>query len=227
MTEKMILYRFGQEDGKSSFNPRMKPWVTIGETRTMKGQITPCLRGFHGSPSLWDALQYGKGPIAEMVELSGDLQPHGTPVDKWVGRKRTLLARVDVSRELRLFAADCAEHVLPLFETKYPNDDRPRLAIRAARILAEGDANAAAAAKDANAASAAAAASYVAASAASYASFNAAANAAAAGSYVGYAAANAAAAASSTAAANAAAAADWPRQAFTVRFANILSEARP
>ena len=44
-----------------------------------------------------------------------------------------------VDKEARLFAADCAEHVLPLFETLYPNDNRPRLAITAARQYANGE----------------------------------------------------------------------------------------
>jgi hypothetical protein len=34
---------------------------------------------------------------------------------------------------LALWAADCAEHVLPYFEDSYPDDDRPRKAIEACR----------------------------------------------------------------------------------------------
>jgi hypothetical protein len=34
---------------------------------------------------------------------------------------------------LALWAADCAEHVLPWFEEKHPDDDRPRKAIEACR----------------------------------------------------------------------------------------------
>ena len=34
---------------------------------------------------------------------------------------------------LALWAADCAEHVLPCFEERYPDDDRPRKAIEACR----------------------------------------------------------------------------------------------
>lgn len=34
---------------------------------------------------------------------------------------------------LALWAADCAEHVLPYFEEKYPNDSRPRRAIEVCR----------------------------------------------------------------------------------------------
>jgi len=40
---------------------------------------------------------------------------------------------------LALWAADCAEHVLPYFEEKYPNDDRPRVAIEAARAWTRGE----------------------------------------------------------------------------------------
>ncbi len=39
-------------------------------------------------------------------------------------------------KKLALWAADCAEHVLPFFEEKYPNDDRPRKAIDACRTWA-------------------------------------------------------------------------------------------
>ena len=40
---------------------------------------------------------------------------------------------------LRLWAADCAEHVLPIYEKKYPNDKRPADAIKAARQFARGE----------------------------------------------------------------------------------------
>lgn len=39
---------------------------------------------------------------------------------------------------LALWAADCAERVLTLFEQVHPTDDRPRLAIEAARAWASG-----------------------------------------------------------------------------------------
>ena len=44
----------------------------------------------------------------------------------------------------RLFACDCADHVLPLFERSFPHDDRPRTAIAAARAYAYGQVSAAA-----------------------------------------------------------------------------------
>lgn len=46
-------------------------------------------------------------------------------------------------RTARLFAADCAERVLHLFEAAYPDDDRPRKAIETARAYANGLATAA------------------------------------------------------------------------------------
>ena len=41
-------------------------------------------------------------------------------------------------RAMRLMAADFAEAVLPIFEREYPDDDRPRKAIQAARYFANG-----------------------------------------------------------------------------------------
>ena len=38
---------------------------------------------------------------------------------------------------MAVWAADCAERVLPLFESVYPEDDRPRRAIEACRAWAE------------------------------------------------------------------------------------------
>ena len=82
------------------------------------------------------------------------------------------------NNKLRFFLADIAELVLPIFEAKYPNDLRPRLAIEAARsktMTANAICDAAhaahAAARDAHAASVA---SYYAASCAGHAAYAAA-----------------------------------------------------
>ena len=53
-----------------------------------------------------------------------------------------LLAQLLSSKDrkvLAVWAADCAEHVLPLFEEKYPEDDRPSKAIEAARAWVRGE----------------------------------------------------------------------------------------
>jgi hypothetical protein len=44
-------------------------------------------------------------------------------------------------RLLVSWAADCAEHVLPLFTSKYPKDDRPSQAIEKARAWSRGEAS--------------------------------------------------------------------------------------
>ena len=49
-----------------------------------------------------------------------------------------LLGRLD-RKTLAFWAADCAEHVLPSFEERHPDDDRPRKAIEAIRAWARGE----------------------------------------------------------------------------------------
>jgi hypothetical protein len=43
-----------------------------------------------------------------------------------------------IERRVRLWGADCAAHVLPIFEREMPGDARPRQAIEAARGFARG-----------------------------------------------------------------------------------------
>ena len=54
------------------------------------------------------------------------------------------LIAINADRPLSLFAADCAERVLPIYEKEYPEDQRPRQAIEAARAFARGEISAAA-----------------------------------------------------------------------------------
>jgi hypothetical protein len=69
-----------------------------------------------------------------LVELSGEiLEGEG----KVCARKRTILKAFDATKLLQDFAIWCAEQVLPVFEDRYPNDDRPRRAIEAAKVAIE------------------------------------------------------------------------------------------
>ena len=108
----------------------------------------------------------------------------------WASWLYTRLMTVNQRRELAIFAAS---KVLPIFESKHPNDARPRNAIKAAKIVLKNDTL-----ENRKAAYAANAAANAAAYAA-YAAANAAANAAAYAAYAvnaayaAYAAANAAA----------------------------------
>lgn len=56
------------------------------------------------------------------------------------GAQEAILALLQLLTPMqqRLFACDCAEHVLLLFERIFPHDDRPRTAIATARAYAHG-----------------------------------------------------------------------------------------
>ena len=55
----------------------------------------------------------------------------------WLADKKGL--KLD-EKGLRLFACECAEQLLPIYEKAYPKDDRPRRAIETARRYANGEA---------------------------------------------------------------------------------------
>lgn len=59
--------------------------------------------------------------------------------DTSIGKSIAVLQSKRDHRTLALWAADCAEHVLPLFEEKYPKDNRPRKAIEAGRAWVRGE----------------------------------------------------------------------------------------
>jgi len=69
----------------------------------------------------------------EPLELRTILESNGLNDTIWALR---VLEGMD--KEIRLFAIDCAEMVLPIYEKEYPDDKRPRLAINAARNYANG-----------------------------------------------------------------------------------------
>ena len=115
------------------------------------------------------------------VEIKGRCV-HG--YDKTVTRQMRFIRKVDTwnDKTARLFACYCARDTLPIFEKKYPNDNRPRVAIETAERYANGEAtieelNAASDAAWAAASAAARAAAWAAASDAAWAAANAAASA--------------------------------------------------
>lgn len=117
----------------------VEPAWEVGELRVLSGPVIPCSYGYHASPTLWDALDYASGTVACLVEIDDDSVPHGDPtVDKYVSTSRKLLGAVPVHRELRLFAADCAERSLYIYERNWPGSMAPREAIQTARNFANG-----------------------------------------------------------------------------------------
>ena len=73
--------------------------------------------------------------MARMAEYAGRRDP------RFVAVHRGGLLDEAHHRLLASWAADCAEHVLPLFTAKYPEDDRPRRAIETARAWSRGEAS--------------------------------------------------------------------------------------
>jgi hypothetical protein len=69
------------------------------------------------------------------------LQYVGSRDPRFVAVSRGGLLDVVSHRLLASWAADCAEHVLPLFTATYPKDDRPRRAIETARAWSRGEAS--------------------------------------------------------------------------------------
>jgi len=114
--------------------PNGKPgtWVRV------RGGLIECQHGVHAC-TLEQSLAWLQAE-AYVIELGGRVIDGG---DKLLARSGRLIRRIEGwnVRTARLFAADCAEHVLPVFEKKRPRNDRPRRAIATARAFAEGKAS--------------------------------------------------------------------------------------
>ena len=92
------------------------PVPPIGEWLEYAGKIVPCTSGLHASEHPFDALIYAPGNLLHRVELDGELQPHGYPIDKWVGRRRKIIATINAEPLLHEFARWCASSVLHLWD---------------------------------------------------------------------------------------------------------------
>jgi len=103
--------------------------------------LRPCVYGYHLCRD--QDLIYWLHKDIYVAECKGKVVVSD---DKVVVAQARLTMHMDTWDECaaRLFAADCAEHVLPIFEKEHPNDDRPRKAIEAARKYANGKIGAAA-----------------------------------------------------------------------------------
>ena len=146
----MRYYKVLTEDGRSTYSDQ--PWNLPQNGKPgkwmpyIKGDLVVCEIGYHGCSDR-QLVRWLGSAIYEM-EFKGEVIDHG---DKVLGRQARLVRRLDTwtGKSARLFAADCAEHVLPIFEKKQPNDDRPRKAVEAARQFANGEIDRWAAAGDA------------------------------------------------------------------------------
>jgi hypothetical protein len=111
-------------------------WIPGKWMPAIEGALVPCENGYHlcRKSDLLDWL----GPVIFEAEYRGETVEASNKV---VAREARLLRRLRWdARVARLFACDCAEHVLPIFETERPDDPRPRQAIEVARRYANSEA---------------------------------------------------------------------------------------
>ena len=101
----------------------------------IKGDLIACENAYHILRP--EHLVRWLGPAIFKVEPRGEVIYRD---DKLICREARLLSRLEIwnDRTARLFAADCAEHVLPIFQKHFPDDMRPALAIAAARSFEDG-----------------------------------------------------------------------------------------
>jgi len=102
------------------------------------GPLVECKNGYH-----LVTLEQLPGWLNERIfvaEVAGEIIK-SSDKEKWVASKVRLVSETEWDeRTARLFACDCAEHVLYLYERDYPDDKRPRQAIETARRYASGHA---------------------------------------------------------------------------------------
>ena len=157
----MKYYKVLHEDCRSCHGGSYT-WIP-GEWAPEIADVVLYHRGYHLCRR--DDLVTWLGPAIWAAEISGDVVVEGE--DKVVcGRARIVERLAWDARIARLFAADCAERVLSIYEAAYPGAACPRRAIDAARCgdaaasYAAGSASYAAAAYAAYPATAAAYAAY-------------------------------------------------------------------
>src|SRR4051812_14468592 len=116
---KRLALKFLTTDNRGSFSghpwpcPNGKPGAWVETT----GKLVVCQNGIHAC-----TLQQAPAWLndnAYLIELGGRVIDND---DKLVARRGRLLR--ELQWKPRLFAADCAEHVLHLFEKQQPKDNR-------------------------------------------------------------------------------------------------------
>ena len=131
----------------------------IGKWRKLP-EVTELCVGFNCSPRVIDAMRYVSMEILVRVDVGGTVIEGG---DKWTCQKMRVVEAWHWPKEesvrLAIFAAELC---LQNWENVYPNDDRPRKAVEAAKAWLENPCDGTAASAAWSARSAASAAAYAA-----------------------------------------------------------------
>ena len=142
----MKLYKVLNKDG-SCANGGVGKWPLPhdgrpGDWLEVTGVLVPCENGLHLCRPK-DLVRWLSTIALYEAEHTGDyIDVDGLNGNRVCQRAR-LLWRVDTWNEHtgRLFACDCAEHVVPIYESYTPGDQRPRQAVTVARRFANGEAS--------------------------------------------------------------------------------------
>ena len=112
-------------------------WVLGEWAPEIEGTLVPCRRGYHVCQEN-DLLEW-LGPVICEAEIGGQVL---RAENKTAARTARIVRVLDTwnERTARLFACDCAERVLPIFERQHPADGHPRMAVDTVRRFAEGQA---------------------------------------------------------------------------------------
>ena len=133
------LYKFLCADGSA---PTGSGRYTPNRWRSVRGVLAPCENGLHATTA--DNLVPFMGEALWRVEIDSEYVWHedASMGRKLVARRMRTVERVAAwdERTARLFAVECAERVLPIFEREHPNDSRPCEALAVARRFADGQA---------------------------------------------------------------------------------------
>ena len=144
----MVFYKVLNANGRSCNGGSMQwslptqnkdgSWTPGEWTPTIEGELVECWNGYH--LATLEQLPLWLNERIFVAEVDGDVLASADN-DKWIARKVRLVRETAWDqRAALLFAADCAEHVLHLYEREYQNDSRPRMAIETARKYTNGNA---------------------------------------------------------------------------------------
>jgi hypothetical protein len=116
--------------GPRSANGSREIWK-VGEWRKCEGELKICQSGYHASKNVIDAMNYVNAEVIARVEVRGK---HIDQDDKQCWEEmRVVKAWPWTKKDSVSLAIYAAELVIGIFEKRYPDDKRPRLAIEAAK----------------------------------------------------------------------------------------------
>jgi len=137
-----MLYKSIRSDNKGvysdfDFSPYLPHDGQPGEWLPKVDYLSICRSGWHYTDED-NIIEWLNDQIFE-VEVRGE-EIHDR--DKHASQEMRMVRKYEGwnERTARLFACDCAEHVLPIFEKTLPDDKRPRQCIEVARRFANGEA---------------------------------------------------------------------------------------